>query len=183
MSWIQTYTGKAFSLNIIDPNNIDIRDIAHSLSNQCRYNGHCKEFYSVAEHSIEMSMMINVDPMAALLHDAAEAYTGDIITPIKNMLLEFKALENKLNRAIEIRFDLPTESLESLQIQIADKILSATEQRDILEPSKYQWGESFVPLPNKLTPKLITTLIELNFLHRFETLQIDRMYQKNKLQR
>ena len=82
--WIMTYTGRHFTP--FDPKiqDIDIRDIAHALSNICRFGGHCSEFYSVAEHSILVSILCPPElKLAGLLHDAAEAYLGDVPTPLK----------------------------------------------------------------------------------------------------
>jgi hypothetical protein len=90
--WIETYTGKHFYP--FDPRieEVDIIDIAHALSNICRYNGHCRYHYSVAQHSIYiarelMKMGAAIETvLAGLLHDAAEAYFGDIPRPIKRSL-------------------------------------------------------------------------------------------------
>ncbi|MFG0247924.1 MAG: phosphohydrolase, partial [Phycisphaeraceae bacterium JB051] len=79
MSWIQTYTGKAFYPLREDPGIIDIRDIAHALSLQCRFNGHCSDFYSVAQHSVHVSEVVpQAFALWGLLHDAAEAYMSDL---------------------------------------------------------------------------------------------------------
>ena len=77
--WIQTYTGRQFWP--LDPRieDIDIHDIAHALSHQCRYSGHCLRFYSVAEHSVLLSHHVAGEHMLwALLHDAWEAYLAAI---------------------------------------------------------------------------------------------------------
>jgi hypothetical protein len=82
--WMQTYTGRQFWP--IDPraDEIDIVDIAHALSQQCRFAGHCKSFYSVATHSWHTSNVCNSEnALWGLLHDAAEAYLVDLPTPIK----------------------------------------------------------------------------------------------------
>jgi uncharacterized protein len=82
--WIQTYTGKQFWPLSPLPEDIVIEDIAHALSMQCRFGGHVRTFYSVAQHSVHVSLL--VEPQYALwglLHDAAEAYLVDLPRPIK----------------------------------------------------------------------------------------------------
>lgn len=81
--WIHTYTGKKFSYWNCTPRDIDIRDIARALSNICRFTGHCKVFYSVAQHSVLVSEN-TVNPFYGLMHDAAEAYVGDMNRPMKS---------------------------------------------------------------------------------------------------
>lgn len=85
---VVTYTGKHIDLLDPKPEDIDIHDIAHSLSMQCRYNGHTPEFYSVAQHSLEVSYAVSAKPsaLAGLMHDAHEAYAGDIVRPVKSFL-------------------------------------------------------------------------------------------------
>jgi hypothetical protein len=89
--YITTYSGRDISLaGDVLPEDIDILDIAHSLSLQCRYNGACKFFYSVAQHSEFVSRHVPPeDALAALLHDAEEAYTSDMTTPLKKWYRAF----------------------------------------------------------------------------------------------
>ena len=108
--WIETYTGIAFYP--LDPrvSEINIDDIAHSLSLKTRFNGHCDQFYSVADHSIRVANKVHfLDEFAkfttleernalcrrALLHDAAEAYLCDIPAPIKPHIKGFNLIEKK----------------------------------------------------------------------------------------
>ncbi len=106
---IRTYSGIWF--NVINPNFEDIRieDIAHALSNQCRFGGHCRRFYSVAQHSVQVSQLCRPeDALWGLLHDASEAYLSDVPRPLKH-LAEFKAYrvaEERLQRCIVERFGL-----------------------------------------------------------------------------
>lgn len=107
-----TYTGR--SVDILNPTEdmIDIIDIAHSLSNQCRFTGHTLSFYSVAEHSVRLSgrFLTLEDKRWALMHDAAEAYISDIATPVKH-LPEVHAviapIEERFLRVIASKFELP----------------------------------------------------------------------------
>jgi len=100
--YIQTFTGRAFYP--LDPRieDVDIRDIAHALSNLCRFNGHSKRFYSVAEHSSNMARTLRrrgaslEDQRLALLHDAAEAYLLDIPRPLKRLSIMAPYIEAEL---------------------------------------------------------------------------------------
>lgn len=84
--WFQTYTGKKFYPMSVSTEDIDILDIAHALSLICRYGGHCRKFYSVAEHCVLLSHVVAPEhALPALLHDAAEAYVGDMVRPLKRV--------------------------------------------------------------------------------------------------
>lgn len=102
---IRLYTGKYFNPLEPDPDMIDIEDIAHSLSMQCRFGGHTKIFYSVAEHCMNVSLNAPVrHELAGLLHDASEAYLYDIPRPIKRNLIGYKEMEDRLMVVIAQKF-------------------------------------------------------------------------------
>ena len=107
---ITTFTGIHF--NILEPE-FDIQDIAHALSNTCRYAGHCKLFYSVAEHSVLVSRLMEElglgDPMVGLMHDAHEAYLSDVPSPFKQLLPDWSKLDKELEQKVYEHFDLSTE--------------------------------------------------------------------------
>ena len=92
---IRLRSGIYFDLADPKPEQIEITDIAGALSKICRFGGHCYRFYSVAEHCYHCSMVAEASPLALLLHDAAEAFTGDIVKPLKIMLPEFAAIERR----------------------------------------------------------------------------------------
>lgn len=102
-SWIRTYTGKKFYPLNPDPDSICIEDIAHALSNVCRYTGHCNFFYSVAEHSYYVSQYAGIE---GLLHDGAESLISDFAKPIKHLIANYKEIEYNLERAISQKFNL-----------------------------------------------------------------------------
>lgn len=99
--WIQTYTGLQFWPIDPKPEDVCIEDIAHALSNLCRYNGHTEKFYSVAEHSIYVSYYVGQQfALVGLLHDAAEAYLSDVPRPIKPYLKGYKEIEHTVSCVI-----------------------------------------------------------------------------------
>ena len=104
---VELFTGKMFwPLNPITED-IDIIDIAHALSNKCRYTGHTRQFYSVAQHCILMARETSETyKLESLLHDATEAYLPDIASPIKGHFNGFKDIEERLHVAIAERFNL-----------------------------------------------------------------------------
>lgn len=98
---IRTYTGRFVNVFQPTPQMICIEDIAHSLSNQCRFGGHLAQFYSVAQHSINCAGLVSsAHAKAALLHDASEAYLMDIPSPIKAKMPEYKKIEQDLMMVI-----------------------------------------------------------------------------------
>jgi hypothetical protein len=130
---MQTFSGRSYWPLDPRPDEVFIVDIAHALSQMCRYNGHCQRFYSVAEHSIHVSFMVPVEhALAALLHDASEAYCVDVPRPLKPFLTTYKDIELKNWLAIAQRFGLAPELPES--VHVADNDILSTEH-DTLMPS------------------------------------------------
>lgn len=128
---IRTYSGIYF--NVFEPKleMICIEDIAHALSNQCRFGGHLTEFYSVAEHSLCCSSLVNKEhKLAALLHDASEAYLLDVPKPIKNKLTNYKEIEDKLMYLISEKFgfEYPLHN----DIKIADELALLSEWNSLM---------------------------------------------------
>lgn len=105
--WLQVYSGRQFWPLDARPEDVDIIDIAHSLSLQCRYAGHVKSFYSVAEHCLHVSRYVPQEfALIGLLHDASEAYLVDIPRPVKRFMPEYKVAEKALEAVIAERFGL-----------------------------------------------------------------------------
>ncbi|MDW9650765.1 hypothetical protein GOB33_22010 [Sinorhizobium meliloti] len=108
--WMQTASGRKFWP--MDPlsEEVFIDDIAHSLSLQCRYAGHCLRFYSVAEHSVHLARHLRWQGVEvalwALLHDASEAYLVDVPRPVKPYLVGYKDAERQVMAAVCERFGL-----------------------------------------------------------------------------
>jgi len=133
---IVTSDGRPFYLNDPQPDDIHIEHIAHALANQCRWTGHVKSFYSVAQHCIDVSYIVGPElALTALVHDASEAYIGDISTPLK-WLLEaeapglIKGIEDKIHRAIADKFG--TIYPYPPEVKHADMVAAAMERRDLL---------------------------------------------------
>lgn len=163
--WIETYSGKKFYVLRPWESQIDIRDIAHALSLVCRFAGHCSEFYSVAEHSVRVSGLVSKQTaLAALLHDAAEAYIGDTPRPIKTE--EEKLLEDIIQKEILANFDVI--HFDEEEVKKADMILLATEARDLMDNIQ-DW---YLPEP-VLVKRIIpwsSRVAEREFLQRFHKL-------------
>lgn len=132
--FIQTFTGKAFFP--MDPRSqeVDIRDIAHALSMQCRYAGHCRRFYSVAEHSVLIARwLVGKNKPAAiygLLHDASEAYLCDVPRPVKPYLNGYGEAELRVQAAVWAHFGLrghvPAIVKEADDRILADELVNMT---------------------------------------------------------
>jgi hypothetical protein len=123
-----TQSGKLFNLLHPQADEIDIEDIAQSLSNICRFGGHLNQFYSVAQHSVLVAHLApqSLKPVA-LLHDAAEAYLGDVIKPLKYIIgTVYEELETKFITTIFQKFGLDADDIE--QISHHDKLALEIEQ-------------------------------------------------------
>ena len=187
--WMITYTGGEFWPLDPRPEEINVTDVAHSLALLCRFNGHCREFYSVAQHSVIVSQLVNSprNRLPALLHDAAESYIGDIIIPFKNSLNQVKEIEEKIMEAVYSRFNVG--NYDADEIKRADKMALFAEMREFgtnprnerktmesvlrsVEPEKFQeyWEESSQVLKNGIIPLSPEESEEL-FLKRYEELK------------
>uniref|UniRef100_A0A6M3JGC0 Phosphohydrolase n=1 Tax=viral metagenome TaxID=1070528 RepID=A0A6M3JGC0_9ZZZZ len=149
--WITTYTGKKFHFLNPQPGEICIEDIAHALALTCRFGGHCREFYSVAEHSYRVAMIVDKkDKLAALLHDAHEAYLHDVPRPIKHDIIGYADIADRIQKVIHKSFSAIVYYPDHLKF--ADDVLLATEARDIMTTTQ-DWAE----LPMSLTLKIQPT--------------------------
>lgn len=156
--WVEVASGVQFYPLDPRPEDIHLSDIAHSLSLLCRFNGHCRAFYSVAEHSVRVARLVFSQPGCtgehvqwALLHDAAEAYLSDVPRPLKRApeLQAYRDAEAQLMRCICQRFGLRPD--EPLRVRLADNILLATEARDLM-PQLHPWESLPRPLAETIEP-------------------------------
>lgn len=167
--WIQTYRGGQFWP--LDPRalEIDVFTIAHALAHLCRFGGHCLRFYSVAEHCVLLSRAVPPEhALAALLHDAAEAYLVDVPRPIKRMLPTYMAAEHAIEAAIAERFGLDAH-LPPI-IAEADRRILTDEAAQNMAPPPVPWSTQAEPLGVVLEcwpPQRA----EVEFLDRFMILQ------------
>jgi uncharacterized protein len=130
-AWMLTSIGRQFHPFKPAPEVIHIRDIANALSKICRFGGHTQRFYSVAQHSVLVSEHVGTrNALIGLLHDAPEAYVGDMIYPVKACLPAFKALERQVWGAIAARFNIPREVPD--EVKRVDLRLLATERRALM---------------------------------------------------
>jgi len=117
MTWIQTFSGRRFYPLDPQPDHIDIIDIAHALSHLCRYVGHCKHHYSVAQHSLLVSQHVPAEhALWGLMHDAAEAYIGDISSPLKRYAPELEDAEGRIAVLVRDKWNIPYDK------EIADEV-------------------------------------------------------------
>jgi uncharacterized protein len=143
--WKQTYTGRSVNPLRMRPEDFDLRDIAHALSLKCRYGGHCREFYSVAEHSVRIDGVLQGqgEPIEVvrwgLAHDCAEAYLGDVASPVKRMPeLDGYRLAEEHNLAMlaeRYRLGWPIPAA----VHVADRRMLMTEKRDLMGPEPAPW--------------------------------------------
>lgn len=146
--WIETYTGRRMYFLSPTTDMIDIKDVAHSLSLQCRFSGHTRTFYSVAEHCLRVSKLLyertHCDPQVALqglLHDATEAYLLDVPSPVKQYLDGYYAIEDKLAAVIFKKFGAVYPYFK--EVKIADMVLLKNEARYLLPSKGNSWVDQY----------------------------------------
>jgi hypothetical protein len=179
--FIWTQSGRKFWPLDPRPQEICIKDIAHALSRICRFTGHCRTFYSVADHSIRVADLIlaecrrlgksmeesAVAGLQGLLHDGSEAFLCDLSGPMKGCKRfshRYEKFEAGLQAAIATQFSLPVEA--SAMVRWADKVLLATEMRDLMPEGCFSPDKRWPPLPEKIVPRSIEASEE-DFLRCF----------------
>ena len=147
--WMQTYTGGRFYPIDPRPEEVIREDIAHALSLLCRYAGHIDRFYSVAEHCVLMSEAVPPEhALAALLHDATEAYVVDVPRPLKRSLPEYRAVEDRVWLAIAVRFGV--DPMLPAVVKKADTAILLTERAALFSRAE-PWDLGVARLPVVVT--------------------------------
>jgi hypothetical protein len=150
--WILTYSGvKVHLLNPLE-DEILVQDIVHALSNLCRFVGHTRKFYSVAEHSIRVADLLPKElKLWGLLHDASEAYISDMSRPLKAQLALYRDVEEKIMRTIANKFNLVWPM--PAEVKHADTIMLATEAMQLTSRPELWVPELTVePLSKRISP-------------------------------
>ena len=172
--YFRTYTGRVIHPLDPSPGEVSIFDVAHALSQICRFVGHTREFYSVAQHSVLVSQHVpREDALWGLLHDASEAYLCDLPAPIKHdpSMDVYRRAEDGLMAAVCSRYDLPHEMPRS--VKLADRLLLATEFRDVTTVDDMEWVArvcGVAPAPEFHIACWAPAFAEKMFLDRFEVL-------------
>lgn len=197
--WVHTFTGRAVDLLTPRPEQLALADIAHSLARLVRFNGHCRDRYTVAEHSVRVALRVEQSTgrwpdasriraarfsLAGLLHDAAEAYIGDVVQPLKTALgMRFdgwtgtplpsplKPIEAALQDAIACWSGIRPADFADPLIRRADLELLATEKRDLLSPAPRPWVELPEPLPERILEPWSDFEAEHRFVEAFARLR------------
>jgi hypothetical protein len=176
--WAQTYSGRAVDLLAPQLEQIDIKDIAMALNRLPRFNGHTLLPWSVAAHSVAVerelvptgALPLEAERLAALLHDAHEAYTGDIISPMQAALSGsgIKTIQAMVQQAIHARFGLPRllPDATCVEIKRADLVLLATEKDQLMSRPPRPWMDLPAPSQQRLDlgPWADTALFEERFV-------------------
>jgi hypothetical protein len=158
-------SGNFFNFLTPESSIITIEDIAQGLANESRYNGQTRGFYSVAQHSVMVSLIVPPEyALAGLLHDASEAVMKDLPKPLKRLLPDYQALEQTVEAAILAKFGITLPLHPS--IKVADLVLLATEKRDLMPPHEREEGDDVQPLAEVIVP-MAPAMAKLAFLCRY----------------
>ncbi len=182
--FVGTYKGNEFWP--LDPRveEVDVIDIAHSLSQICRFNGHTLHFWSIAQHSLLVEQVIKeylnwdspLTRLYGLLHDASEAYISDICRPVKKYLQDYLEIEGKIERAILEYFQI-ADKLTSKDMELvikADNIVLALEGRKLMKSRDYWnisqlWKPEYEPLLKYIDSSNISD-VEQRFIEKCKAL-------------
>jgi len=166
---IMLHSGRLFDLEHPETSEFTVDDIAHGLAHTCRYAGQCDGFFSVAEHSVLVSQVVPHAKLAALFHDAAEAFIGDVSGPLKRLLPDYRTIETKIACAIFERLGI--EWPVPFEVKRADYSVMAAEQLVLMPAGTNEWLQELRVVPaaveiRRLDPRRAKAL----FLDRYAEL-------------
>lgn len=169
-----THTKRLLDLDFLEDKEVDLEDIAHSLAYQCRFNGHTKRFYSVAEHSVILARLVepksevqNLERrLCALLHDASECYLGDITSPVRSYLYTNPNLDKIILKPIYEAFCLPEACIDKYDFSKDDGDLCIIE--GFLLVGGMYWENLFYDL-NRRRPDFAKNAWDILLSHKDET--------------
>lgn len=143
---LHTVGGATLDLTRLRPEDIQLEDIAHALSCLCRFTGHTARFFGVAEHSVLMSRATTRYPVEALLHDATEAFIGDVARPVKYRrgMGGYRSLEERIARVVAERFGTPFPM--SAAVKHLDNRMLRAEIEQLMTPGSYSHSPRVKPL-------------------------------------
>lgn len=166
---ILTVSGNYFNFLTPEKSVFGIEDIAHALSHVCRFAGHCREFYSVAQHSVMVSRIVPREhALVGLLHDAPEAFIGDVTRPLKALLPDYQKLQERIEKAVLGKFGI---AMIPDSVKQADLVMLRTEQRDLmLWRGPWACLDGIEPLAETVRPWR-PEVAKWRFLHEFDAIQ------------
>lgn len=170
--WFFSASGRRFWPFDPRPEDVHLEDIAHALSLQCRFCGNVSAFLSVGQHSVMVSRICApYAALAGLLHDASEAYLGDVIRPIKKLLPTYEAIEDGVMRAVCVRFGLGADD-EALwrEVKRADNVALSTEMRDLARAGGKLTEPAEPPMDERIVESWSPEVAKRRFLERFHEL-------------
>lgn len=167
-SKIMLHSGRLFDFLRPELNEVSVEDVAHGLAHTCRYGGQCDGFFSVAEHSVLVSEVVNSSQLAALFHDAAEAFVGDMPRPLKQLLPEFRLIEKRIEQALFARFGIPWPVPS--HVKQADYTVMAAEQRVLMPSGTNPWVTASVEPADVPIRRLHPEQAKAFFLERYAQL-------------
>lgn len=147
--WFLANSGREINPHIVNHEDLNPYWIAKSLSKVCRYNGHTKHFYSVAQHSVYVSLVVPREhAFCGLMHDATESICQDIIRPLKITWAEYAKIEEGVWQALSVKFGLPLQI--PAEVKRADNEVLLAERDQLLPKSETKWHFTEEPADIKI---------------------------------
>ncbi len=175
---IVTFSGRMIDLCNPRPEDVDFADIAHALSNLCRWGGHTSRYYSVAEHCVLVSYLVPKRlAIQGLLHDAHEAYVGDVITPIKVRLgEEYGKIAERWDAAISRRYKVGGLVDPEPEIKDADLMALSIEYKTLFPKRDPHFIDAIVPLELRQDADMLTRRWEREAVHGWEPAAAEHIF-------